>query len=97
MVLTGAGWILATLLFVAGIVQLFIASALFVEMISLVNERMLSDRQISQIGANSRMREISRLYQSFYPEGALYSKLNRLLIGGFSCFGLAVLLALLLA
>jgi hypothetical protein len=85
-------WILASSFFVAGAVQLFVANTLFADILDLVNQRLPVDHRLSQIGANTRAFEILKLYKSFYPQGTLHAKSSGLGIGGFLCFGIAVLI-----
>jgi hypothetical protein len=88
-------WILALLFFVAAVVQFFIASLSFAEMIDLVNQRLPLDGQIPLVGANTRSFEIRRMYQTFYPEGNLRRKQNRLGVCAFLCLGAAIAILLL--
>jgi hypothetical protein len=84
-------WILALVFFVAAVVQFFIASSSFTLMIDMVNQRLPLDGQIS----NTRAFEIRRMYQTFYPEGNLRRKQNRLGVRAFLCLGAAIMTFLL--
>jgi hypothetical protein len=83
------------LFFVAAVVQFFIANPSFAEMIDLVNQRLPLDGQIPPVGANTRSFEIRRMYQTFYPEGNLRRKQNRLSVCDFLCLGAAIAMLLL--
>jgi len=79
-------WVFVGVLFVSFMVQAFLAMAVFMRMIDLVNDRLPPDEQISQIGANVRMFRILELYMNFYPDGKLRARLNRLAAGAIFCF-----------